>query len=252
MSNQVTSSFSNKPAILALETASRAGSIAVTRGDELLSSVRGNPDSSHSVDLIDNIDRALEIARVQLRDIELFAASVGPGSFTGLRIGLATVKALAASLERKCVGVSTLAAIAQAAGVSKQTVALLPAGRGEVFAQLFGVGENSIEPLDEPAHISPSAMVAKYLNYRPLRWTGEGTDAQLEFMRAEAKRLGIRFQDGLAGSDSDWIISAPQVHVAGAVADLANREWRKGNVIDPEDLRANYVRPSDAELKSHA
>lgn len=252
MSNQGSDGHSDVPTILAIDTATRAGSIAVARGEKALASIRGNPASSHSVDLIDNIDRTLEQALVQLCEIDLFAASVGPGSFTGLRIGLATVKSLSVSLQRKCVGVSTLAAIAQAAGVSKLTVALLPAGRGEVFAQMFAVGEDSIEPLDEPAHISPPAAVAKYLKYRPLRWTGEGADAQLEFLRTEAEIRRIKFNGGLAGSDGGWIVAAPQQHLACAVAKLANREWRKGNIIAPEELRANYVRPSDAEIKSHA
>lgn len=252
MSNQSPELHSVEPTILAIDTATRAGSVAVARGQKPLASLRGNPTSSHSVDLIDNIDAVLKTAGVQLREVDLFAVGVGPGSFTGLRIGLATVKSLAASLERKCIGVPTLAAIAQAAGVSNRTVALLPAGRGELFAQMFAVGEDSIEGLDQPAHISPAAAVAKYDHVGPLRWTGDGSDAQIEFLRAEAETRGIKFQVEPPVGNGGWVVSAPRGLIACAIAELAIREWRAGNLIDPQDLRANYVRPSDAEIKTHA
>src|SRR5262252_1548671 len=83
------------PLILAIETATRAGSVAVNRGESLLSAVTGDAAVSHSASLIQMIEQALAQAGQRLSDVDLFAAASGPGSFTGLRIGLATVKALA-------------------------------------------------------------------------------------------------------------------------------------------------------------
>ena len=103
------------PLILAVETATRAGSISLLHGRDVISSVSGDANSSHSSDLIQNINRVLEASGNDLKDIDVYAAASGPGSFTGLRIGLATIKALAVSTGGKCVGVSTLAAIAPAA-----------------------------------------------------------------------------------------------------------------------------------------
>jgi len=114
--------------ILAIETATRAGSVAIARGENILASRLGDASSSHSQDLIENIDAALKEAGVELSTIDLLAAAIGPGSFTGIRIGLATAKSLAVSLDRRCVGVSTLAAVSHAAGVGVPIVALLPAG----------------------------------------------------------------------------------------------------------------------------
>src|SRR5262249_374662 len=141
MSNTATENSQSKdsPVIVAIETSTRAGSVAVSRGEQVLACATGDASSSHSTDLIENIDRILHQAGLQIRDVDLFAAAIGPGSFTGLRIGLATVKSLAVAMNKKCVGVSTLAAIALAAGESERTVALLPAGRGEVFSQMFTV-----------------------------------------------------------------------------------------------------------------
>lgn len=245
--------MSTEPIILAIETATRAGSVAIARGENILASRSGDASASHSQDLIENIDAVLREAGVELSTIDLLAAAIGPGSFTGLRIGLATAKSLAVSIGRRCVGVSTLAAISHAAGVGERIVALLPAGRGEVFAQMFAVRDDDVKPLAEPAHISPNALVAKYGSYRQLTWAGEGAHAQVELIRSEALAQGIELKVDAREPDTDgWMLAPPAPGLAEDVAQLAAREWRKGHVIDPEELRANYVRASDAEIKTHA
>ena len=253
MSNEASISSSTEPVILAIETATRAGSVAVARDEKILASKSGDATSSHSTDLIENIDAVLREAAAALHDIDLFAVAVGPGSFTGLRIGLATVKSLAVSLDRKCVGVSTLAAIAQAGGVTERVVALLPAGRGEVFAQMFAVRPNVVEPRDEPAHLTPQAMLVRYGNYQPVTWAGEGAQAQLQLLTDEAQTRGISLKTAATEANTHgWMIADETPRLAEAVAILALREWRNGKLIDPEDLQANYVRASDAEIKTHA
>src|SRR6266849_6010946 len=114
-----------EPLILAIETSTRAGSVSLARGLEVLSAVLGDGTSSHSTDLIDNVERVLREGSARLIDIDLFAVTAGPGSFTGLRIGLATVKAFAVCVQKPCLPVSTLAAIAHAAGESERTVSIL-------------------------------------------------------------------------------------------------------------------------------
>jgi tRNA threonylcarbamoyladenosine biosynthesis protein TsaB len=238
--------------ILAIETATRAGSVAVSRDDQLLSCASGDASSSHSTDLIENVDRILRETGLKLGDVDLFAAAIGPGSFTGLRIGLATVKSLAVSMNKKCVGVSTLAAVAHAAGESGRTVALLPAGRGEVFAQMFSVVGNVVTPFDEAMHLSPQTMLAKYGSYPQTVWAGEGAEAQLALLGAEATLRGIHFGREPNANGSGWTVARTNNRIAESVARLAWREFRDGRITEPEDLHANYVRPSDAEMKVHA
>jgi tRNA threonylcarbamoyladenosine biosynthesis protein TsaB len=132
------------PLILSLETATLGGSVFLGRGSVQLAARIGNPQVSQSSSLLQDISDSLEEANVPLQDVDLFACASGPGSFTGLRIGIATLKALAASLKRPCIGIPTLQAVAQAAGYSSATIAVLPAGRGEVFAQMFSVSDNEI------------------------------------------------------------------------------------------------------------
>jgi tRNA threonylcarbamoyladenosine biosynthesis protein TsaB len=240
------------PVILAIETATRAGSVAVLRGEQVLASTRGDASASHSTDLIENIDEVLRTAGLQLQDVDLFAAANGPGSFTGLRIGLATVKSLAVALNRKCAGVSTLAAIAYAAGDSERTVALLPAGRGEVFAQMFSVRDGNVTAFDEAMHISPKMLLTKYGDYSTVKWAGEGAYAQLETLSAAAEQHGIAFVVGDNRQMSGWSVAAENHRIAEAVGVLALRDYRANRILQADQLRANYVRPSDAEMKVHA
>ncbi len=235
------------PLILAMETATRAGSVSIALGDQILASVNGNATSSHSNDLIENIEKVLQDASRELHAVDFFAAAIGPGSFTGLRIGLATAKSLAISLEKKCAGVSTLAAVAAAAGESERTVALLPAGRGEVFVQMFSVRDGHVAPLDEATHIAPEKLATRYAEFPTLLWAGEGAHLQAELLRNAAVARNIVF-----ASIDGWLIAPPQDRLAEAVAKLAMREWMNEQLIDPQDLRANYLRASDAELKTNA
>jgi tRNA threonylcarbamoyladenosine biosynthesis protein TsaB len=239
--------MTREPLILAMETATRAGSVSLALGDQILASVAGDASSSHSNDLIENIEKVLHDGGKELNAVDVFAAAIGPGSFTGLRIGLATAKSLAMSLEKNCAAISTLAAVAVAAGESERTVALLPAGRGEVFAQMFSVKNGSVDELDTATHIAPQKLAGRYGTFRELLWAGEGAHLQLQTLRDDARDKNIEFE-----STNGWAIAAPQDKVADAVAKLAMRAWRSGELVAPQDLHANYLRASDAEIKNNA
>jgi tRNA threonylcarbamoyladenosine biosynthesis protein TsaB len=235
-----------EPLILAIETATRAGSVALARGAVILSSASGDSAASHSTDLIESIDGILQSAGVVLSEIDLFAAAVGPGSFTGLRIGLATTKALAMCMGKDCAGVSTLTAIAHAAGNSQRTLSLLPAGRGELFAQLFSV-DGQVRELDAAAHLSPRAILERYGEPRKLRWAGEGARLHAETLREWAQAHDISFAD--SGPDGTvWSLAPAVERLAISIAGLGLDAYRNGHTVSPEELRAVYVRASDAEI----
>jgi tRNA threonylcarbamoyladenosine biosynthesis protein TsaB len=207
-----------EPLILSVETATLSGSVALSRGEVILAGFAGDSGVSHSNTLLNDIDKLLNDADVDLSDVDLFAVATGPGSFTGLRIGIATVKALAATLDRPCAGIPTLQAVALAAGESHHSVALLPAGRGEVFAQLFSVTKDGfVTALDQATHISPQKLIEKYGSIENVLWCGE-------------KEL-----QGLV--------------LARQIASLALIKFRDKQLEQPNALQAIYVRPSDAELK---
>lgn len=225
------------PLILAIETATLSGSIALARGAEVIRAFNGDAGISHSNTLLADIDKLLSETGTELAQIDLFAVAAGPGSFTGLRIGIATVKALAATLDRPSAAIPTLHAVALSGGPSASTVALLPAGRGEVFAQLFAVsGDGAVTALDEPAHIAPAKMIEKYGSLENVLWCGAGANAQRELIEnaAESKK---------------WRIASVDEILARYVAALASESSRQNRLVAPDALQAIYVRPSDAELK---
>lgn len=228
--------MSAEPLILAVETATLAGSIALTRGSESIAASSGDPAVSHSNTLLADLDKLLSRTTYKLADIDLFAVAAGPGSFTGLRIGIATVKALAATLVRPCAAIPTLQAVALAGGASEASVALLPAGRGEVFAQLFSVSADAVTALDAPSHISPQKMIDKYGLLETALWCGEGALAQRELIESSA-------------AGKQWRIASRSDNLAQQVAALALSNFRQDRLVAPDALQAIYVRPSDAELK---
>jgi tRNA threonylcarbamoyladenosine biosynthesis protein TsaB len=243
------------PLILSIETATRAGSLSLSRGETLLAVRAGNGTVSHSAHLLQSVKEALDEAGVTLAEVDVFAASIGPGSFTGLRIGLATVKSFAATLQRLCIGVPTLYLLAHTAGPSPRTLALLPAGRGELFAQMLGVDESGgVHPLDSPTHIAPDKLLEKVKRVTNLKWAGEGAHLHAEAIKAQALAQGIRFWDesetgkSESRTENQWTLALPQGALAIAVGRLALQGTRSGEMISPEQLRAIYVRPSDAEL----
>lgn len=247
-------STNEMPLILSLETATRAGSIALMRGEALLASRDGDAQISHSTNLLDNIKAILDEVGVTLREIDIFAVAKGPGSFTGLRIGLATVKSFAATLGRPCIGIQTLYAVAHAAGESRCTIAMLAAGRGEVYAQRLAVSDTGVvQPLGAPTNKAPLSLLDSVVTLRNLKWAGEGAHIFAEDIKARALSEGIAFQraDGQTSTSKDeeqWTLINNSGVLAVSVATLARAPVRAADITLPQDLQAIYVRPSDAEL----
>jgi len=238
----------SEPLILSVETATLAGAVAVSKGKQIIASLAGDKTTSHSNTLLREIDTVLNSAGRTLAELDLFAVATGPGSFTGLRIGIATVKGLSFTLGRPCIAVPTLEAIAHAAGVCKRVVAALPAGRGEVFVQMFSVAVDAVTPLDDPVHISPNAMLEMYAAFNDICWTGDGAVVHRDKIKTWADRAGLRFSEDQSGEG--WCLIRSPINLAENVAMLAWHKVQDNEVKDAKDLRAIYVRPSDAELKT--
>ena len=234
------------PLILAIETATRAGGVAVARGETLLFCRAGDAAISHSTNLIEMIDAVLSEADARLSDVDVFAVAVGPGSFTGLRIGLATVKAFAEVNQRPIVGISTLAAVAHASALEGEVVSLLPAGRGEVFAQMFSVAAGDVAAKDEPAHLSPTDTIARYGSISDIQFSGEGAPKLSAYLRDSAHPTAS--EDSRARIIKSLDAAHSSAALATSIAALALRDYRAGKAVAPEDLHAVYVRPSDAEI----
>lgn len=128
--------------ILSLETSSRAVGVAVLRGNSVLAEKKGDKNFSQSSQLLFDIREILQKVNISLKQIDLLAVAVGPGSFTGLRIGIATAKALAKALKLPICGISTLLAATADVQKNKEIYVVLPAGRSEYFVQCFMKSED--------------------------------------------------------------------------------------------------------------
>ncbi|HXJ41354.1 MAG TPA: tRNA (adenosine(37)-N6)-threonylcarbamoyltransferase complex dimerization subunit type 1 TsaB [Bryobacteraceae bacterium] len=214
---------------LALDTTAEFGSIAVVRGDETIAELLLHAPEGFSGLLFREVDALLARQGITLPEIDLFAAASGPGSFTGVRIGLAAIKGLAEVLGKPAVGVSNLEVLA-GFGSAPLRATVLDARRGEVFAALFDSEGKAI--IDEQVIRFPRflELVAEYefewisTNFEPFRTALAGT-------RFEAMPETL----------------APRA-LAGAIGRMAQKQFNGGLSGEPAAIEANYVRRSDAEL----
>jgi tRNA threonylcarbamoyladenosine biosynthesis protein TsaB len=210
--------------ILAVDTTAEFGSIALC-GEEVLLHA---PDGFGGV-IFEHIDRLLHHLKLRLDDLDGFAAASGPGSFTGVRIGLACVKGLAEATGKAAFGVSNLAALASF-GSTDLRVPVIDARRGEVYAALYCAAGNAIVP----EMVCPFPALLARLPEGPFEFISQ------DFGPFEAALAGTRFAEYR-------VVEAPRT-LAGVVARIAEERLAAGESGDPVGLDANYVRRSDAEL----
>ena len=224
-----------EPNILALDSASLTGSVALCSGTTLVAESLLNVRSTHSERLLQQIDLLLSEAGWTLGDLDLLAVTTGPGSFTGLRIGIATVKGLAQVLGKPVVGVSSLQMVAlNAPAVSVPICAFLDARKKEVYTQQFEASPGGPVPLDE-AKVLPPADVLRSLTDRTLL-IGDGV---------------LQYRQLIETTAGDNILlpwdTAHQLRSSQA-AWLAHRRWLNQDLSTAAELLPTYIRPSDAEL----
>ena len=219
--------------ILSLDTTTRAGSVAIVADGAIVFEQSGDASLTHAQRLPGEIERACRAAAIDIARVDLFAVAAGPGSFTGLRIGIAAVQGLAMAWSRRVVPVSTLEALA-AASDAPRTAAWLDAQRGEVFAQVFdqqsGVSYEARHPAISAA---PDAVLETHTG--DLDGAVFHGDGALKFRNAIHARLG--------GAVS---ILDPVRPLAGAIARLAHE--RAEGAVAPHAIMPIYVRRPDAEL----
>jgi tRNA threonylcarbamoyladenosine biosynthesis protein TsaB len=223
------------PLVLAIESATSRPSVALLRGDAVLALRHAPPGAAAAEVLLPGVQSVLEEAQVSLGDVGLFALAIGPGSFTGLRVGLASVKGLVFGRARPVAAVSTLEALCLEAGSSGGPVAaLLDARRGDVYAAAFGPGgEGGCERELLPEGLYALEALVPRLP-QGCRFTGDGVPLH-------AAALG-----------SAGFPTAREV-VEGAVAPAVGRIGRRllalGRVHDAAALVPRYLRRAEAEAR---
>ncbi len=224
--------------VLALCSASRIASAALLEGDKVVVEHAATTSRQQAESLLPLVDRVLVDGGTTIESLGAIAVSLGPGSFTSLRIGVATVKGLVFGLDVPVIGISTLQALALAAGPGDAPViAALDAQRGEVYAAAFDVTADGATPRDDllPELVYTADELADRLA-GPLRIVGEG-----------AAIVGDRLRERLG---SNAIALEPELAEASAshIGRLAALRLAAGEGGDAASLAPRYVRRAEAEV----
>jgi tRNA threonylcarbamoyladenosine biosynthesis protein TsaB len=214
--------------LLITDTSGRNGSIALARASDEVVVLESVPlaGGTFSAQLVPQIAGLLANQGFNKHDIDAFVVVAGPGSFTGLRVGLAAIKALAEILGKPIVAVSLLEAVAFASRARGNVLAALDAGRGEVYAGQYEVTGESV------------------------RVRREQVLSKDDFVSAAQGAVVATPDEKLAGIAREAGISVLQIEPLSAET-IARFGWRKlqsGETVGPETLEANYVRRTDAEI----
>jgi tRNA threonylcarbamoyladenosine biosynthesis protein TsaB len=228
---------------LALDTTTRAGSVALVDDDRVVDERSGDGSRTHAERLPAEMLALAEAHGLALADVDLYGVVSGPGSFTGLRIGIATIQGLAFVHRRRIVGVPALEAIAHAGsvdlGAGVLVAAWMDAHRREVFAAVYRVtaagpfSESRLEEVDGPGAGSPASTLA--------RWRAELREMPAVFIGDGATMYAQEIARELAG-----VRVIPHPRLAGIVGRLAIA--RASAALDPAGVRPLYVRRPDAEI----
>jgi tRNA threonylcarbamoyladenosine biosynthesis protein TsaB len=234
--------------VLALDTTTRRGSVALARDGAIVGAGAGDPAVTHGQRLPGDLSRLMDEHHLRAGDINLFAVAAGPGSFTGLRIGIATMQGLALANGKNIVGISALDALHHATllALSPQPSALtreagsselavwMDAQRDEVFSVLYRGGEVA----DGPTVERPSDVLARWAAGRgdgnhAIRFAGEGA---------------LVYRDLICATLPAAIIPLNVPMLAPSIALLADAQAQRHESIPPDAIRPIYVRRPDVEL----
>ena len=228
--------------VLGIDTATMFASLGLIEDEKVLAGVkfdiRGRQvlNLSYSEALLSWIDYIVKSLNLKISDIDGFAISIGPGSFTGLRIGLATVKGLSFATGKPIAAVPTLDALAFLSLYSKYpTVPILDAKKKEAYAAVYDTQDGNIKRLSPYFALTPENLVKKIP--KEVIFMGPGVDI---FKKDLEKLMGKKahFTDGETSLPSGV-----------AVAKLGWRKLKKGDEEDLASLIPLYIRESEAELK---
>lgn len=229
--------------VLALDTTTSSGSCALARDGRIVCEQVNDAPNAHAEHLPADLMSLLERAGVSLADIDIFAVATGPGSFTGLRIGIATMQGLAFAEGKPLVGLSGFDALARIAheGVLRRNphakvgrvATWVDAWRGEVFAALYEDGQE----LEAPVVGRPEVLL-EALRARPTLFIGDGAREHTDTIR---RTIG----------DNARLAEPPDPPLAGTIAILAAETPITAD-HSPHAIRPLYIRRTDAELSRDA
>lgn len=221
--------------VLAVDTSSNTATVAVMEDDLLLGEYTLNHKRTHSQKIMPMIEQLLSDLELTAHDIDVFAAAVGPGSFTGLRIGVATVKALAHAAGKRVVSVGTLEALAYNVPHTEHIIVpVMDARRNNIFTASY-IWDGGLKEIGEPEGITIEECIEACGNFLETVFVGDGAAIHKDYI---AEKLGDKaiFPHG-----------AVQNSRASSVAAIAMERAKRGETQSYLEMKPYYIKKSQAE-----
>jgi tRNA threonylcarbamoyladenosine biosynthesis protein TsaB len=221
--------------ILGLDTSTMMATCAVINEERLLGEYSLNQDMSHSEKLVPMIKEILDGLNMKIGDIDLYGVAIGPGSFTGLRIGAATMKAFAHVFNKPMVGVSTLEALAYNLPHNEIVVPMIDARRNRVYTAIYSWEDGMLKEVMAPDVLPMEDLIKRLMDFDELVVNGNGTLIHRELLE---KSLGKRVRFATMGQN---------MCRAASICELARIKYDGGQVDDYFTLAPEYLRESQAQ-----
>ena len=221
--------------ILGIDSSTPGCSVALLNNDTVVAEQIAEPKPSHSKYLLQMVDQVLKDGNFRLDDVDGFAVTIGPGSFTGLRIGVSLLKGFVLATEKPFVGINSLEALVHTIDFPEHPICtVLDARKSEVYAMVFESRKEGLHPLLKESALSPEALCEKIKS--PTLFIGSGAERYHQLFK---ENLGFRFVEPM---------TQPKFSSAAGAALLASRQFDCQKHFDLDQLKINYIRKSEAEL----
>ncbi|MEK6545013.1 MAG: tRNA (adenosine(37)-N6)-threonylcarbamoyltransferase complex dimerization subunit type 1 TsaB [Nitrospinota bacterium] len=233
--------------ILGIDTSTNYGSVAIAEKGRLLCELPIPLTESYSKGLLNTIDNILEVSKISGCDIDGYAISIGPGSFTGLRIGLSTCKGFNLAMERPIIPVETLDAMVDSISLDFQSsifnlqssilllCPIIDAKRGEVYTSFYRYEGGYIKKVTDDMVISPENLCKKITE--PTFFFGDGVKPYRDIIKDRLGELAY------------FYAGVPKNSIAASIALMGIKKIERGDVVDSMTLKPKYIRRSEAEIK---
>jgi len=221
--------------ILAVDTATNSGGAALSRNGEVIASLMVKTPLQYAEKILYMVDFLLDQHKLQLEEMDCFAVANGPGSFTGLRIGIATVKGFCQGLNKPGVGISTLEALAYRFRWTHSRVApMIDARRDQIYGAMYRFNGSQME-LEHKEQVSSPALWLQEISGRACVFVGDGAQLYKETI--------------VAAHPEAWVLETDN-RVLETLCQIAYQRFQESQTQSAQELKAHYLRPSDAKVSS--
>ncbi len=218
--------------ILAIDTATNSGGVALSRNGEVIASLMVKAPLQYAEKILYLVDFVLDQHKLKLQEMDCFAVANGPGSFTGLRIGIATVQGFGQGLNKPVVGIATLEALAYRFRWAHSRVApMIDARRDQIYGAIFKFKGSQME-LEQKEQVSSPSQWLKEISGKECVFVGDGARLYKETIVAAHPEARVLETDN---------------RVLETLCQIAYQRFQEGQTQSAQELKANYIRPSDAK-----